>query len=85
MSPAQRVSRIATILGVVASVATIATNQSLRGRISALLGTNKAGGIWRLAAVILAIANLKNFPMTWHVSTQFLLFSSTTASIETDN
>lgn len=56
------------MLGVVAGGATLATNDSLRGKLSHLLGTNKIGGGWRLAAIVLAIANAKNLPFTWHVS-----------------
>jgi len=82
MSATQRVSRIATLLGVVASVATVAANASLRSRISTLLGTTTSGGIWRLAAIVLAITNAKNFPFTWHVGVPYCYIHDVEATSE---
>lgn len=30
-------------------------------------GYNAPGGLWRIAAILLAAANLKNLPFVWHV------------------
>ena len=32
-----------------------------------MLGLQKPGGYWRLVALILALLNLKNLPLAWHV------------------
>jgi len=53
------------------SVATIASLPSLREILVAALsrytGFDTPGGMWRIAAILLAVVNLKNLPFVWHV------------------
>jgi hypothetical protein len=54
-----------------ASMAALASQPALRGNLTAMLakwtGYNAPGGVWRIAAILLALANLKNLPFVWHV------------------
>jgi len=53
------------------SVATIASLPSLREILVAALsrytGFDTPGGMWRIAAILLAVVNLKNLPFVWHI------------------
>ncbi|KAJ4357056.1 hypothetical protein N0V95_002794 [Ascochyta clinopodiicola] len=54
-----------------ASIAALATNPAycknmLLGIVRAL-GVGAPGGIWRIIAILLALANLKNLPFVWHL------------------
>jgi len=31
------------------------------------IGYDAPGGLWRIAAILLALANIKNMPFVWHV------------------
>ncbi|CAG5153503.1 uncharacterized protein ALTATR162_LOCUS3201 [Alternaria atra] len=54
-----------------ASMAALASQPALRGNLTAMLakwtGYNAPGGVWRIAAILLALANLKNLPFVWHL------------------
>lgn len=54
-----------------ASIAALASQPTFRAKLLATLirwsGINAPGGFWRLAAILLALANLKNLPFVWHV------------------
>ena len=54
-----------------ASVAALASQPGLRAALVAALsrwtGSNAPGGLWRLAAIILALVNIKSLPGVWHV------------------
>lgn len=56
-----------------ASIAAIASQPSMRGILVATLsrytGFDAPGGMWRIAAILLALVNLKNLPFVWHVCT----------------
>jgi hypothetical protein len=54
-----------------ASIAALATNPAycknfLLSLIKAT-GYEAPGGVWRIIAILLALANLKNLPFVWHV------------------
>jgi hypothetical protein len=53
------------------SIAAMATQSTLRAKLIATLAKwtafNAPGGLWRIAAILLALANLKNLPFVWHV------------------
>lgn len=67
MSASQQLPRITALLSVAATTAATTTIPSLRAIVSKVLGLHAPGGIWRLLAIILAVANLKNLPFVWHV------------------
>jgi hypothetical protein len=47
--------------------------KSTRRHITRSLGIHAHGGTWRLVAILLALINLKNLPLVWHVgSTPFM-------------
>jgi hypothetical protein len=54
-----------------ASFAALISQPALRATLVATLarwmGFNEPGGLWRTAAILLALANLKNLPFVWHV------------------
>jgi hypothetical protein len=54
-----------------ASFAALASQPSFRAALMATLAKwtrfNEPGGLWRIAAIVLALANLKNLPFVWHV------------------
>ncbi|CAO2648553.1 Nn.00g078200.m01.CDS01 [Neocucurbitaria sp. VM-36] len=54
-----------------ASIAALATQPAFRNSLVIALGRwtgyNAPGGLWRIAAVLLALANLKNLPFVWHI------------------
>lgn len=64
-------AQVAQIAVVGASLAAVASQPSLRDSIVASLakitGYNAPGGVWRIAAIVLALANLKNLPFVWHI------------------
>lgn len=74
-----------------ASMAALASQPTFRANLIAALsrwtGFGEPGGAWRIAAILLALANLKNLPFVWHVRCPIILCSfilmkcPTTASI----
>lgn len=68
MSGLQRLPVIASVAGVGASLAVLASIPSYRQRLSTLLGLSAPGGIWRILAIVFALLNLKSLPFVWHVS-----------------
>ncbi|KAL5121448.1 hypothetical protein ACEQ8H_000520 [Pleosporales sp. CAS-2024a] len=54
-----------------ASVAAVASQPALCAKmldaLSRWTGYNAPGGLWRIAAILLALANLKNLPFVWHL------------------
>ncbi|KAH3982390.1 hypothetical protein HBH70_019670 [Parastagonospora nodorum] len=54
-----------------ASLAALSSQPALRATLTDTLsrwtGYNAPGGIWRIAAILLALANLKNLPGVWHL------------------
>lgn len=69
MSAIRRLPRISVLLGVVSLAVALASKSSLRVKVGSLLGLTSPGGIWRLLAITLAVLNLKNLPLVWHVRT----------------
>ncbi|QDS77008.1 hypothetical protein FKW77_006190 [Venturia effusa] len=67
MSAIRRLPRISMLLGVAGLGAAAVSKSSLREKLSNLLGFTSPGGIWRLLAITLAILNLKNLPLIWHI------------------
>lgn len=65
-------AQAASIVVAGASIAALASQPGLRSSLMAALarwtGYNAPGGLWRIAAILLALANLKNLPFVWHVS-----------------
>lgn len=59
-----------------ASIAALASQPAFRSSFMAALarwtGYNAPGGLWRIAAILLALANVKNLPFVWHVRVLFL-------------
>jgi hypothetical protein len=57
-----------------ASIAAYVSQPTLRTNLTDLLarwtGYNTPGGLWRIAAILLALANIKSLPFVWHVSFQ---------------
>jgi hypothetical protein len=55
-----------------ASIAAVASNPAYAKNILLSLvratGYGAPGGLWRIAAILLALANLKNLPFVWHAS-----------------
>lgn len=55
-----------------ASIAAVASNPAYAKNILLSLvratGYGQPGGLWRIAAILLALANLKNLPFVWHAS-----------------
>jgi hypothetical protein len=64
-------AQAASIVVAGASMAALVSQPALRDNLMAMLakwtGYNAPGGIWRIAAILLALANLKNLPFVWHV------------------
>jgi hypothetical protein len=64
-------AQAASIVVAGASIATLASQPTFRATLIATLsrwtGFNAPGGIWRMVAILLALANLKNLPLVWHV------------------
>jgi hypothetical protein len=54
-----------------ASLAAFVAQPTLRGSLLTTLarwtGYHAPGGLWRIAAILLALVNLKNLPFVWHV------------------
>ncbi|KAF2025317.1 hypothetical protein EK21DRAFT_76717 [Setomelanomma holmii] len=54
-----------------ASIAALASQPALRANLVDSLvrwtGYNAPGGIWRIAVILLALANIKNLPFVWHL------------------
>jgi hypothetical protein len=67
-------AQAASIVVAGASIAALVSQPALRGSLMAALtqwtGYNAPGGAWRIAAILLALSNLKNLPFVWHVRTQ---------------
>lgn len=67
-------AQTASIVVAGASIAALVSQPALRGNLMAMLakwtGYNAPGGVWRIAAILLALANLKNLPFVWHVRTE---------------
>lgn len=83
MSATRRLPRISMLLGVVSLGAALVSKSSMREKVGNLLGVTSPGGIWRLLAVTLAVLNLKNLPLVWHVRT--LLLSVYCINLPADN
>ncbi|KAH9832743.1 Thioesterase-like superfamily [Teratosphaeria destructans] len=66
MSAAARLPAIATQAGLAALFVTITALPSFRKAIAHVLGPTAARNMWRIAALILAVTNLKNIPLVWH-------------------
>lgn len=66
-------TQVASVVVAGASVAALALQPTMRSTLIATLakwtGYNAPGGLWRMAAILLALANLKNLPFVWHVRT----------------
>jgi hypothetical protein len=64
-------AQTASIVVAGASIAALVSQPALRGNLMAMLakwtGYNAPGGVWRIAAILLALANLKNLPFVWHL------------------
>ncbi|OCK84584.1 hypothetical protein K432DRAFT_344855 [Lepidopterella palustris CBS 459.81] len=67
MSALQKLPRIAGVAGVGASITALATQPSFLGYLSRTLGLQVPGGAWKVAAIMLALLNLKNLPFMWHI------------------
>ncbi|KAF2710802.1 hypothetical protein K504DRAFT_235988 [Pleomassaria siparia CBS 279.74] len=50
-----------------AAVAAFVSQPALRTFVAKWSGYNAPGGVWRILAVVFALANLKNLPFVWHV------------------
>ncbi|KAF2179078.1 hypothetical protein K469DRAFT_717583 [Zopfia rhizophila CBS 207.26] len=59
--------RVASIMVVGASIAALASQPALRGFLVKWSGLQSPGGAWRILAILLALANLKNLPFVWHI------------------
>jgi hypothetical protein len=55
------------VVGVGASVAAFITQPAFRAFLEKWTAYNAPGGAWRILAIVLALANLKNLPLVWHV------------------
>ncbi|KAH7117741.1 hypothetical protein B0J11DRAFT_536581 [Dendryphion nanum] len=55
------------VVGAGASIAALASQPALRSFIAKWSGYNAPGGVWRIIALLLALANLKNLPFVWHL------------------
>ncbi|KAI4662965.1 uncharacterized protein J4E79_004277 [Alternaria viburni] len=64
-------AQTASIVVAGASMAALVSQPTMRGNLMATLakwtGYNAPGGLWRIAAILLALANLKNLPFVWHL------------------
>ncbi|KAH8723526.1 hypothetical protein GQ44DRAFT_773901 [Phaeosphaeriaceae sp. PMI808] len=64
-------AQTASIVVAGASIAALASQPTMRANLLAVLarwsGYNAPGGLWRIAAILLAFANLKNLPFVWHI------------------
>ncbi|KAH7392858.1 hypothetical protein BKA66DRAFT_411520 [Pyrenochaeta sp. MPI-SDFR-AT-0127] len=64
-------AQAASIVAAGVSIAALASQPALRGSLVATLarwtGCNAPGGLWRVVALLLALANLKNLPFVWHL------------------
>ncbi|CAI9631712.1 hypothetical protein GT037_002973 [Alternaria burnsii] len=64
-------AQTASIVVAGASIAALVSQPALRGNLMAMLakwtGYNAPEGVWRIAAILLALANLKNLPFVWHL------------------
>jgi hypothetical protein len=64
-------AQVASIVVAGASIAALVSQPAFRGSLMTALarwtGYNAPGGLWRIAAILLALANLKNLPFVWHV------------------
>ena len=81
MSGLQRIPVIASVAGIGASVAVLASIPSSRQRLSTVLGLSAPGGVWRLIALFFALLNLKSLPFVWHVSQNYPLTLRSLCSI----
>lgn len=69
MSAMRRLPRLSMLLGVASLGVAIVSKSTLREKVGGLLGVTSPGGIWKLLAITLAVLNLKNLPLVWHVGT----------------
>ena len=67
---AQAVSIVVAGASVAALVSQPALKVNLMAALARWTGYNAPGGLWRITAILLALANLKNLPFVWHVRTQ---------------
>ena len=66
MSAARRLPVISSILAAGFAIAA-GSNSSVRATVARFTGLSAPGGTWRAIAIILAILNIKNLPLVWHV------------------
>ncbi|KAF2878272.1 hypothetical protein BDV95DRAFT_533544 [Massariosphaeria phaeospora] len=59
-------SRATSLATAGASIAALASQPALRRFLLKWSGFNAPGGVWRILAILLALANLKNLPGVWH-------------------
>jgi hypothetical protein len=59
--------RAVNLIAASASVAALASQPTLRAFLAKWSGVNVPGGVWRLLAILFALANYKNLPFVWHV------------------
>ncbi|ORY15473.1 hypothetical protein BCR34DRAFT_598454 [Clohesyomyces aquaticus] len=59
-------SRAASLAVAATTVATVAS-QTFRNFLAKWSGIGAPGGVWRILAILLALANLKNLPGVWHL------------------
>lgn len=67
MSAVSRLPVMAGTMSLGATIAAIATIPSLRERFAAYIGTSVSTNMLRALAVGLALVNIKNLPLVWHV------------------
>ncbi|KAK5136455.1 hypothetical protein LTR08_003100 [Meristemomyces frigidus] len=67
MSAASRLPAITGTLSLGALIAGLASLPSVRAYIAHYIGATASNHMWRLVAVALALANLKNLPGFWHI------------------
>ena len=65
--PSGTMSRAASLAVAGASIAALVSLPSLRSFVAKWSGYNAPGGVWRILAILFALANLKNLPFMWHV------------------
>lgn len=68
MSAASRLPAVAGTLGLGTFVAGLAALPSVRAFTFKYLGLRVSENMWKIAALLLALANFKNLPGVWHVS-----------------
>lgn len=68
MSAASRLPVVAGTLSLGAFVAGLAALPSVREFAFTYFGSRVSKNMWKIAALVLALANFKNLPGVWHVS-----------------